>query len=58
MDKDLIEDKLYELTGQFNRKKISHRDFYFPLFDNIDPFYDGNRRTCKVLFVASFNQRL
>ena len=35
MDKDLIEDKLYELIDQFNERKINHRNFYFALHDNI-----------------------
>ena len=28
MDKDLIEDKLYQLDDQFNERKINHRDFH------------------------------
>ena len=28
IDKDLIEDKLYQLIDQFNERKINHRDFY------------------------------
>ena len=55
MDKDLIEDKLYQLIDQFNERKINHRDSYFVLLDNIHPFYDGNARTCKILFVSNFN---
>ena len=31
MDKNLIEDKLYELIGQFNERKNNCRDFYFAL---------------------------
>ena len=26
-DKELIEDKLYQLTGQFNERKVNNRDF-------------------------------
>ena len=37
--KDLIEDKLYQFIDQFNERKTNHRDFYFPLFDNIHPLY-------------------
>ena len=51
MDKDLIEDKLHELIDQFNERKISHRSFYFALFDNAHSFYEGNGRNRKVLFV-------
>ena len=28
IDKDLIEDKLYQLIDQFNERKINRRDFY------------------------------
>ena len=53
MDKDFIEDKLYQLVDQFNERKINHRDFYSEFLNNIYPFYDGNGRTCKILFVSS-----
>ena len=36
MDKDLIEDKLYQLIDQI---KINHIDFYFKLLGKIYPFY-------------------
>ena len=55
IDKDLIEDELYELIDQFNERKINDRDFCLALLNNIHPFYDGNGRTCKKLFVANFN---
>ena len=55
MSKDLIEDKLYQLIDQFNERKINHRDFSFALPDNIHPLYDGNGRTCEMLFVSNFN---
>ena len=51
MDKDLIEDKLYQLIDHFNERKINHRGFYFVLTDDIHPFYDGNWRTC-IIFVS------
>ena len=53
MDKDLIEGKLYQLIDEFIERKIDNRDFCFVLLDNIDPFYDGNLRTCKVLFLGN-----
>ena len=53
MDKDLIENKLYQLVDQFNERKINHRDFYSELLDNMHSFYDGNGGTCKILFVSS-----
>ena len=37
MDKDLMEDKLYQLIYHLNERKINHRDFYFVLLDNIHP---------------------
>ena len=40
MDKELIEDKL----------KITSTKFYSILLNKIHPFYDGNGRTCKILF--------
>ena len=55
MDKDLIEDKLYELKDQFNERKINHKAYYFALLNNTCPFYDGDERTCKILFAAKFN---
>ena len=55
MDKNLIEDKLYQIIDQFNERKINHRDFYFAFLDNINSFYDGNWKTCKILFVVNFN---
>ena len=44
MDRDLIEDKLYQLIDQFNEKNIIHEDFSFALLHNMHPFYDGNGR--------------
>ena len=35
MDKDLIEDKQYQLIDKLNRRKINHRDIYFVLLHNI-----------------------
>ena len=46
MDKNLIEDELYELIDQFNKRKISHINFYFTLLDNEHPFFDGIGWTC------------
>ena len=43
MDKDLIEDKLYQFIDQFNERKINYRNFYFEFLNNIRPFYDGVR---------------
>ena len=46
MDKEFIEDKLY----RFSERKITSAKFYSILFNKIYPFYDGNGRTCKILF--------
>ena len=55
IDKHLIEDKLYQSIDKFNERKIGHRDSYFVSLDNIHPFCDGNRVTCKILFVGNFS---
>ena len=52
MDRDLIEDKLYQLINQFNEKNIIHEDFSFALLHNMHPFYDGNGRN------GNFNQEI
>ena len=49
MDKELIEDKLYQIIDQFNGRKIISTKFYSILLNKIHPFYDGNGRTCKIL---------
>ena len=49
-DKELIEDKLYQIIDQFNERKITSTKFYSILLNKIHPFYDGNGRTCKILF--------
>ena len=58
MDKDLTEDKLYQLKEQFNERKINHIDFQYVIFENMHPFYDGNRRTCGILLFTNFSQGL
>ena len=50
MDKELIEDKLYQIIDQFNERKILSTKFYSILLNKIYPFYDRNGRTCKMLF--------
>ena len=54
MDKDLIEDKLYQLIDQFNGRKINHINFYFEFLNNIHPFYDGVCWACKIVFHLQF----
>ena len=50
IDKDLIENKLYQLVDQFNERKTNQRNFHSKFLGNIHPFYDGNRTTCQILF--------
>ena len=50
-DKDLIEDKLYQIIDQSNEKNITPTKFYSILLNEIHPFYDKHGRTCKILFV-------
>ena len=50
MNKQLTEDKLYQIIDQFSERKITSTKFYSILLNKIRPFYDGNGRTCKTLF--------
>ena len=50
MDKYLIEDKLYQIIDQSNKREISPVKFYLIALNEIHPFYHGNGRTCKILF--------
>ena len=50
MDKELIEDKIYQIKDQFNEKKLHLQSFYSKLLNKIHPFYDGNGGTCNILF--------
>ena len=54
MDRDLIKDILYQIIDQFNESKITPLKFYSTLLNEINPFYDGNSRTCKILFGQEF----
>ena len=50
MDKDIIEDKPYHVTDQFNERKITPTKFCSILLNEKHPFYDGNGTICKILF--------
>ena len=50
MDKDLTEDKLYQIIDQLNKRQITPIKFYSIIIHKIHPFSDGNGRTCKILF--------
>ena len=52
MDKELIEDKLYQIINQFNERKITSTKFYSILLNKIHSFCDGNGRTIKILFAS------
>ena len=39
-----------KFKNQFNERKIAFAKFYSTLLNKIHSFYDGNRRTCKILF--------
>ena len=49
MDKELIEDKLYQLTDQFNERSITSAEFYSMLFYFIQSIFRWNGRTCMIL---------
>lgn len=53
IDKDLIEDKLYELTDEFGVRKLTLQILI--LYNNICQVYDANGKTFKILFVSNFN---
>ena len=50
MNKEVIENKLYQMIDQFNKREITSLKFYSILLYKIHPFYDGNGRTCKIMF--------
>ena len=45
-----IESALYTLADHFNDCLITKKDFCERFLNNINPFKDGNGRTCKILF--------
>ena len=50
MGKDLIQDKLYQVIDQFNKREITAVQFYSIILNQKHPFYDLNVRTCKIMF--------
>ena len=50
MDKYLIEDMLYQVINQFNKRKVTSTKFCSILLHKKHPLYDGNRRTCELMF--------
>ena len=50
MDKGLIKGKLYQIIDQLNEGKFTSRKFCSIPLNKINPFDDGNGRTCKIIF--------
>ena len=50
VDKKLVKDKFYQVIDQLNERKITSTKIYSIYLNNVHPFYDGNVRTCKMLF--------
>ena len=42
IDKEFIEDKLYQIIDQFNERKNTSTKFYSTLLNKINLFFDGN----------------
>ena len=49
MDKQVVDDKFFQIIHQFNVKKITSKDFDSILLNKIHSFHDRNGRTCKIL---------
>lgn len=50
--KDLIKDKIYQVINHVNEKKSIAVKFYLILLSKIHPFYGGNGRTSRMLFIS------
>ena len=50
MDKDLPEDKLHLIIDQFSKGKSKFTTFNSVFLKKLQPFYDGNGKTCKIMF--------
>ena len=44
-DKELIENKLYQIIDQISERKITSTKLYWIILNKIHPFYDRNGRT-------------
>ena len=55
MNKDLIEDKLYQTIDQFNERKTTPVKFYSTLLNKINQFFDKTERT-SITLVANDNK--
>ena len=50
MDKELIEDKLYQIIDQSSERKITSIKFYSILLNKTQAFYDENGTTWEIMF--------
>ena len=50
MDENLIKDKLYQIIEQLLERKIILTKFHSIHLNKMHTFYDGNGRTCIILF--------
>ena len=55
MDKEWIEDKLYQIMNWFNERKIASTKFYSILFNKIRSLYDGHGRIYLFVYLFIFN---
>ena len=53
LDKDLIEEKLYQIMNQFSERKITSTKFYSIILNKINLFYGQNGSPCKILFLMA-----
>ena len=58
IEKDLIEDRFYQITDQFSEKKITPAKFYLIFLQKIHSFYNGNGNLCQVLFANDYEINL
>ena len=56
MEASRIESELYMLVDKFNDRMITPREFCNIFLDKIQPFADGNGRTCKILFAEKIEK--
>ena len=57
IDKELIEDKFYQIIFQLKERKITSTKFNSILLNKTYPFYDWNGKMCKILFVNDYTIR-
>ena len=50
MDKDLLEHELHLVLDQFSKGKNKLTTFYSIFLKKLQPFCDGNGKTCKIMF--------